>query len=148
MSPRKSVPTQAVCRVSSVVLPVYRSRANSIWAARRPAENVIVPQPSGLNSGIPRKHSRYYGSAKPRARVTASKTRERLSGAQNLRESAHPMCNPIRGVTQQQSLGMSSSTSGNVTSVPGEGDAIRRNKSDTDLVLILCPSPRCQLVSN
>lgn len=63
--------TQAVSRVSSVVLLVYQitckfdlGRATSRRERRRTAG-----QSSGLNSvaGHSRKHSRYYGSAKPRA---------------------------------------------------------------------------------
>lgn len=78
MSPHKSISTFVLERFLAYSLLFFRragSRANSIWAARRPAENVAVPQANRRISeshrlefaGHSRKHSRYYGSAKPRA---------------------------------------------------------------------------------
>lgn len=63
--------TQAVSRVSSVVLLVYQitCKFDLGRATSRRERRLTTGQPSGSNSvaGHSRKHSRYYGTAKPRA---------------------------------------------------------------------------------
>jgi len=159
--------SRAVSRVRSVVLSTYRiTRANSIWAARHPAENV-VPRIGRLRLVWIRSPGTFPEAFSPlRLGETAGgwplRECERLSGGRNLPESTCiPSGNPTYSIALCDggcealwericfSLSLSLSLSLSFFLIvslsetwrlqPRCNPEDRRNKSDANLVLILCP---------